>query len=235
MSKPPLPDVVIPLGTGSWWQDNELRYSLRSLHRHLPHGKVIVVGARPPWLRNVVHIPARDPHRFPSLNTMAKLRTALTSGEVGERFVLMNDDFFFLRDFDELPVYHGGSLYVASKFKTSSYHGMAITSTWRLLAKRMSNARLFDLHFPTCADTDRALDIMDEVPRGTPFLFATLYHNRVGTRATKHADFKVRRAWKQPAPSCSFVSVDDGVVSDFEFRAWARRTYPDPSPFEAPI
>lgn len=214
------------------WQDNELRYSLRSLHLHVPHARVVVVGARPPWLRNVVHIPARDRHRFPSLNTMEKLVTALRSGEVGERFILMNDDFFFLSDFEELPVYHGGSLYASTLTGRGSWHGMAKVATWKLLATRMSNARLFDLHFPTTAHTERAIEVCSMVPTGTPFLFSTLYHNLEGTRASRHADFKVRRRWKEPSPTTRFLSVDEAMPSDFGFRKWLRGQYPDPSPYE---
>lgn len=232
MSSSHWPDALYILGTGSWWQDNELRYSLRSLHQHVPHGKVVVVGARPSWLRNVVHIPARDLHRFPSLNTMGKLHKALASGEVAERFILMNDDFFFLADFEELPVYHGGSLYAATRLNRRSWHSMAMTATWRLLAKDMRNARLFDLHFPTTAHKDRALEVMSMVPKGTPYLFTTLYHNVVGSSATKHADFKLRRRWKEPSPQARFLSVDEAMPSEFGFRKWVQQRYPHPSPYE---
>jgi hypothetical protein len=54
-------DVVYPLGTGSVWQDNELRYSLRSLEKNFPDlGRVYVVGHKPDWLGNVEHIPFGD-------------------------------------------------------------------------------------------------------------------------------------------------------------------------------
>jgi len=57
-------DVVYPLGSGSAWDNNELRYSLRSLENNLLDlGRVFVVGQRPPWLVEAVHIPMEDTHR----------------------------------------------------------------------------------------------------------------------------------------------------------------------------
>ena len=47
-------DVVIPLGTGSRWQDNELRYCLRSIEKNLSGvNEVVIVGEKPKWLTNV--------------------------------------------------------------------------------------------------------------------------------------------------------------------------------------
>ena len=52
--------VVYPLGTGSKWQNNELRYSLRSLSKISGIGDVFIVGEKPDWVRNVIHIPCKD-------------------------------------------------------------------------------------------------------------------------------------------------------------------------------
>ena len=54
-------DIVIPLGTESRWHDNELRFTLRSIEKHLTgYRNVIIVGWCPPWVQNVVHIKKED-------------------------------------------------------------------------------------------------------------------------------------------------------------------------------
>lgn len=54
-------DILIPLGTGSRHQDFELRMCLRSIEKHLTgYGNIFIVGDKPDWIQNVIHIPAKD-------------------------------------------------------------------------------------------------------------------------------------------------------------------------------
>jgi hypothetical protein len=82
---PPIPgkiDVVYTLGTESSWQDNELRYSLRSLERNFPDlGRVWIVGHKPAWLTGVVHIPMADVHKQnKDANLIDKILAACRAG-----------------------------------------------------------------------------------------------------------------------------------------------------------
>ena len=57
----PLTDILIPLGTGSRHQDFELRMCLRSIEKHLKGvGNIFIVGEKPNWVHNVIHIPFKD-------------------------------------------------------------------------------------------------------------------------------------------------------------------------------
>ena len=111
---PPIPgkiDVVYPLGTGSRWNDNELRYSLRSLEKNFPDlGRVWIVGHRPAWLTGVVHVAMDDVHRHnKDANLIDKILAACRAG-VSERFVRMSDDQVFLRPVrfaDMKPLHYG--------------------------------------------------------------------------------------------------------------------------------
>lgn len=104
-----LVDVVYPLSNGSTWQDNELRYSLRSLDKFARNlGRVFVVGRKPAWLTGVVHIPARDnPMVNKDANIINKIRLAIAAG-ISERFIFASDDQFLAAPVDlaTLPVTH---------------------------------------------------------------------------------------------------------------------------------
>lgn len=91
-------DVVYVLGTGSRWSDNELRFSLRSIERYLSGLRnVYVVGHKPDWLRNVVHIPAPDPYRQnKDANMIHKLLIACQQEELSPAFVAISDDQLLL-------------------------------------------------------------------------------------------------------------------------------------------
>lgn len=104
------PDFVYILGE----QDDytELRYSLRSLAL-IPHGRVWIVGASPPgWVQNVGWIPVDQEPGYSSIwtNQRNNIYQACLSSAVSESFVLMNDDFIFLRAVWPLPVVDGGPL-----------------------------------------------------------------------------------------------------------------------------
>jgi hypothetical protein len=106
-------DVVYALGTGSRWQNNELRYSLRSLEKYaLDLGRVFVVGEKPPWLTGVVHVPMKDKrHTNKDANIIDKVRAAIAAG-VSERFIFASDDQALLSPvrLADLPAYAGGDL-----------------------------------------------------------------------------------------------------------------------------
>jgi len=106
-------DVVYILGKGSCWQNNELRYSLRSVDKFvIDLERVFIVGECPKWLRNIIHIPAKDPYPQKWRNGYHKIITACEDPRVSEEFLLMNDDFFIIKPIraEEYPFYHSGSL-----------------------------------------------------------------------------------------------------------------------------
>jgi hypothetical protein len=87
-------DVVIPLAKGgSYWQDNELRYCLRSLEKHfLDLGKVFIVGHKPRWIKNISHIAIGD--MYPD-NKGASIINKLTNMCINRN---VSDDFLFVSD-----------------------------------------------------------------------------------------------------------------------------------------
>lgn len=91
-------DVMYPLGNGSIWNDNELRYSLRSMHLHFPNlGRVWIVGHKPDWLTNVEHIPCDDTHRHnKDANLMDKIKL-VCSHDISSVFWRASDDQILLR------------------------------------------------------------------------------------------------------------------------------------------
>ena len=59
-------DLVIPLGMGSIWQDNEIRYCIRSFVKYFSQlGKIFIVGSHPDFLKwhypRLIHVPCSNP------------------------------------------------------------------------------------------------------------------------------------------------------------------------------
>jgi hypothetical protein len=93
-------DIVYILGKGSPRNDLELLFSLRSVKKYMTDlGKVFIIGEKPTWLKNVVHIPCPDPYEKHWQNAHYKIRKACEQEALSSDFLLMNDDFFMLREF----------------------------------------------------------------------------------------------------------------------------------------
>ena len=110
-------DVVYVIGTGSQWNNNELRYSLRSICRYgLGLGRVFIVGDALPSFINpdkVTYILSRDdPGGTPARNVFGKLCDFFRECDV-EDVLLSSDDHFFIKPTDfniyNYPIMYKGS------------------------------------------------------------------------------------------------------------------------------
>ena len=92
-------DVLYILGYGSTMYDWEIRLSLRTLNKNAKNiDRVFIVGKRPAFVKDVIHIPCGDPYQ-PSNNHFLKVFAAI-DGNISENFLLMNDDFYMMKTFD---------------------------------------------------------------------------------------------------------------------------------------
>jgi len=106
-------DIVYPLGTGSVWLNNELRYSLRAVAENVKDlQNVWVIGERPDWLTNVRYLPVKDCFDKPTKNTFHKLQSVCHEPDLSENFLWLNDDFFILKPTlaAEFPYFYKGVL-----------------------------------------------------------------------------------------------------------------------------
>lgn len=102
-------DIVYIVREG---EDNEeLRYSLRSVAANLPHRKIIIAGYKPDWVKEVVYLPTNQAQEKTGYaRAMLNWKAAINSEEVTENFILFNDDFYVMKPLKELPTLHRGSL-----------------------------------------------------------------------------------------------------------------------------
>lgn len=94
-------DLVYKIGLKCEWENyNELRYSIRSAVKHvLDLEKIVIVGYKPYWLTNVLHIQAADPYLSnKDGNLINKMIIASMHPEVTKQFLNMSDDNYFLAD-----------------------------------------------------------------------------------------------------------------------------------------
>ncbi len=93
-------DVVYLLGKGSRWDNNEIRFSLRSIEKNLKQrGRVFIVGENPGFTKNVTLLPCPDKFSTNNAdgNMIHKVLRACQERELSDNFLLIADDHFITK------------------------------------------------------------------------------------------------------------------------------------------
>ena len=107
-------DILYIVGKGfSEWNNNELRYSLRSIAKYGKNvGRIFICGYIPGFVNretvNCLHL--RDEGTNKHYNIMRAIEYAVANSDIGPRFLLSSDDHYYVQptDFDKYPVYWRG-------------------------------------------------------------------------------------------------------------------------------
>src|SRR5688572_29644823 len=175
-------DVVYPLKEfGSRWKDNEIRYSLRSVEKHL-HGvrNVYIIGHKPEFLQNVIHIPAKDADEIPDNNILQKVLVACKTPEISSPFLFMNDDHYLLADFDAetFPSYKFHTLSAYVERRGNDGYGRRARNTLKYLKDNGLPDNFFDIHFPILYDKKKAKEIFSKLPKiPDGYILKSIYAN----------------------------------------------------------
>lgn len=222
-------DIVYILGTGSQWDNNEIRYSLRSL-KNLPHRKVFVIGEKCDWFSDkIIHIPAKDPYQDKLKNAIHKLRIACRDERVSDDFILMNDDFYVLEKLDEVKYFHKGTLEQSIKnhpTKNGKYYD-TIVRTKELL----NGGYDYSMHYPFIYNKVKLLKILKEVSAyGNQWLLRTIYGNRNNVGGDERKDVKIKTAQGLRyflENETDVMSSDDKIVLSSSFQNYINNKFPD--------
>lgn len=235
-------DCVYVLGTGSGWQDNELRYSLRSLEKFVSGIRdVYIVGHCPPWLTNVIHLPFPDSHGCKERNIMLKLAYACGHPDLSTNFLHIHDDHFALapQEAFKIPNYAGAQLdKVALTIDPGNNWRGAVTNTFEALKNAGLPTFNFDVHYPMLFNKNLYPEIMDRfnwsLPRG--FVVKSLYANSLKLTPTRITDIKLnnRYSYEQIIARIkgrTWYSIGNGALS-ISFKQLLEALYPKVSKYE---
>lgn len=131
--------------------NEELRYSLRSIEKNMPDGNVWVLGYRPEWYKgNYIRVEDCST-KFENIKNC--IRIIPTINEISENFILMNDDFFACNKIDNVEIMHGGLLIDKIKkykeLRMSSKYIRLLELTYKDLVKNgISEPIDYDIHVP---------------------------------------------------------------------------------------
>ena len=196
-------DVVWICRTGD---NEELRYSIRSVAKNMPHSNIVVVGGKPDWYKgkfievNTLTANGRA-SRNKYENAKNNIRHIVDNPEISDEFVLMNDDFYVMQPVDNLQYYHGGllenKLTQHKLFAPSAPYTNVLVRTRQVLdALDIKDPLDYALHVPMRFHKNKLFEVLKQPIASIRTLYGNIY--RVGGRQIE--DVKVHNNRKENAP-----------------------------------
>lgn len=191
--------------------NEELRYSIRSAVKNLPHNKIWVVGQKPDWyIGNFIPV-SKAPTKYESARR--NLYNITINQNISEDFILMNDDFFILKPIDILPSYHRAQNFIehANTTKNNAYANLLLKTKRILSSMGIQDPRDFELHIPMQMNKQGLSVCLKKDPGLWRSLFGNLYH----TTSTPRNDVKVFTETVDDIDSYDFISTEDDNANGF--------------------
>jgi hypothetical protein len=169
--------------------NEELRYSIRSAVKNLPHDKIWVVGGKPDWYTgNYIEV-NQDKAKY--TNARNSLRAICNSEEISESFILMNDDFYIINRVESVPYMYSGTLSDKIEQREDVFNGNTYTKLLKqtlgsLSRKKINTALDYELHVPIVMEKNK----LEKVLRLSG-LWRSVYGNVFNVGGTKIKDVKV--------------------------------------------
>lgn len=231
-------DIVYTVRPG--YKNEELRYSLRSL-KNLPHDKVVIVGYKPPWVKDVLYIQTDQPDTLKYKNTTDNIIQACLDDRVSEDFILMNDDFYILKPIKELEHYNRGPIEaVIDYYMNSDIYGEGMRQTYNYLKSLGYHDILsYELHLPMVINKKNFLAMIKRQRAEAPHIEVlhkrTLYGNMFNYGGQSIKDVKVTKYMdKRFNRDATFLSTnDDRFNGKTPIGEFIMELFPEKSPYDA--
>jgi hypothetical protein len=170
-------------------ENEELRYSIRSAVKNLPHDKIWVVGGKPDWYTgNYIKV---DQGRAKYTNARNSLKAICDSEEISESFILMNDDFYIINKVESVPYMYAGTLDDKIKQREDIFNGNTYTTLLRntlgyLSRKKINVALDYELHVPMVMEKRKLSKVLK-----LSGLWRSVYGNVFNVGGVKIRDVKI--------------------------------------------
>jgi hypothetical protein len=171
--------------------NEELRYSIRSVVESFPDSNIWVVGGKPTWYCgnyiNVKQVLTKYRNAIQNLNTICN------SIEISEEFILMNDDFYIVKNINAIGTYHGGLLLdkinLYQKINSNSNYTRKLSATYKKIkALGIENPFDYELHIPMIMEKKKLKQILEN---NDQFLWRSIYGNVFNIGGEQMEDVKV--------------------------------------------
>lgn len=222
-------------------ENEELRYSIRSAVKNLPHDNLWVVGGKPSWYTGN-HIPVQQ-NKTKYENARNNMKIIAETEEISKDFILMNDDFFIMKPVKRMGTYHAGNISarinsLKKKYGRSSYMNLLISTVRYLRKHSIIHVLDYTLHVPFKMNRDKLLPILNETVSWR-VAYGNLY--KIGGREVKVRSGETKDV-KVYVHKGELVGVGKNTISETYWSSQdesfptilpiLQEAFPDPSPYE---
>jgi hypothetical protein len=215
-------------------ENEELRYSIRSVMQNLPHDNLWVVGGRPNWYKGA-HIPVIQNKTY-FLNAKTNMRRVLHSDQISDKFILMNDDFFVMQPVEELQYMYSGLLLdkiqLREKQNPGDLYTKMLLKTYSELYQRshIKQPLDYELHVPMMFEKEKLSSVI-----GSQGLWRSMYGNIYNVGGEQFTDTKIYNKDHVLSKNIiniesKYLSTEDKVFEDH--KQWFNKLFSKPSKFE---
>lgn len=186
-------------------ENEELRYSIRSVLHFYPDAKVHIFGGKPRWYSgNFTEIKDQG-NKFDNIN---KCYEAICQSDLKE-FILMNDDFFIIDKPDSFTYYYDGTLESKidrhmKEYGISKYARVLSEANSKLKKIGITQPLNYDVHTPILFNKDKLAEIIN-----LSFAPRSMYGNIFNVGGEKISDVKIYKNTDSVYINGYFLSTDD--------------------------
>lgn len=240
--KAPAPDIVYVVRPGD--DNEELRYSLRSVAKHTPHRNIWIVGTIPSWTRAVKGLPLVPvPNKFG--NQRQSLHAIAAHPGISDPFVLFNDDMFVMEpitewltwNLDTIEDHYGGPIGNVDRESNEWLHAVWSTYKW-MQGEGHPDPLYYENHTPLLYDKGKLAGVLARYPHDRPFVVNGTYpitgaggEGRWGANA-KLAYEGALDMFASLSLGMPYVSTEDVSFTHQALGGFIRSTFPDPCKYE---
>ena len=221
-------------------ENEELRYSLRSVEQNFSYRNVWFCGGCPDGLKPDKHFDLKQEEFVKWDRVRAMIAKVCENDEISEDFWLFNDDFFILKPMKGMKPQYNGELKPYIEYTESKHNGIADGFTIRLrqayqdLTKAGLTTLNYEVHKPMLINRKKALEVLRAFPN-TP-CFRSLYGNYFAIGGEDKHDMKIKIENYAKILSVQnfwdFVSTDDKSFKNGNIGEFLREKFDKKCRFE---
>jgi hypothetical protein len=197
-------------------ENEELRYSIRSVLSSFPDANIWVVGGRPSWyIGNYIKVDqVSNSHK----NQLTNFQTICDSESISDNFILMNDDFFIINKIDSVEYFYGGLLQdkvdlYYSLVGDNSYVTRLMRTNSRLIKYGIDNPLDYEMHVPFPVNKAKFKSVLEKDGR---FNWRSIYGNLLNVGGRQMKDVKVYHSGPLAKRSFDYKNTKTDFLSSLD-------------------
>lgn len=207
-------------------ENEELRYSIRSVLHFYPDAKIHLFGGKPSWYSGSFTEVKDIGNKFDNIDECYKY---ICQSDL-EDFILMNDDFYFISKPDSF-YYYDGSIeekihFHTNRYGLSKYSRILADANKKLKKMNIHNPLNYDVHTPMLFNKNKLNHIihLSSAPR-------SMYGNIYSVAGEKIKDVKIYRHTDDIYINGYFLSSEDN--SFIKIKDLLKSKFPDKTAYES--